>query len=717
MKFFYENAPIEGVQIPNGPKGWCKIAELDEIYGLRNRIYELTDDDEIVWLFSSNNIPQGGAYINNNIEYFRNVFKKISNKPNIKVVFSNIYEGLYMNDFYSVIVELKKEFRLKKYQVIVITPNFYKRGFEDELTIISEPFLLFDLSRNYNQIKDNDFFVHNYKVELSTTEKYITTDKEKFFLSYNKNVTREVRIYFILWLLKTKLINDTLYSLLVKPTLTESDRKNIWFNSEYTEICDLSHYTDDFNNLPVKVLDWDIEDQSEEHTKFTDTKFTTSDHYSTTLFSIVTETSFDYESLTLTEKTFKPIANCHPFIIVGDYHSHLKLKELGFELYDDLINYSFDDIFDPQRRLNRVFSEIFRIHSLGREYIIDWYKKNIDKIEYNRNKFLEYSKDDLFKKVLNKIKMKKILITGSSGLVGTHLTRKCIEKGYYVIGCDINPSKSFAEENSYYFKYIQMDLTKEDNVRNLFEFEKPDAVFNCFGVKGSPLRAKEKPVDFLYPSFKINTEIINQCAKRKIYLIFMSSVGVYSPSEKFIEEDVWKTLPSSSDWFPSWSKRAGELLLEAYKIQESYSKWSIIRPANIYGEYDDFSGNGTVISSTIKKVFESDGVIECWGDGSPIRDFVYAGDVADGIIKLFEDGIHTITNFGSGLEVTIKQLVEEIVKISGKQIEITWDDSKPNGDLRRLMDTSIQKKYNIMPKRSLYDGLKLTYDYYKETTK
>ena len=436
MKFFYENKPIDGNQTPNGAKGWCKISEFDEMYGLRNKIYELTDDDEIVWLFTSNNVPQGGTYINNNLEYFRNVFKKISKKPNIKVVLSNIYEGLYMNDFYKLIVELKKEFGLKKYQIIVITPNFYKGEFENEITIISEPFLLYDLSLNYNEITSKDYFVHNYKVELSDTEKYISTKKEKFFLSYNKNATREVRLYFILWLIKKNLINDTLYSLLVKPNLTENDRKNIWFNSEYTEICDLSLYTEEFNNLPNKVLDWDLDDQSEEHIKFSNTKFTTSDHYSSTLFSIVTETSFDYESLTLTEKTFKPIANCHPFLIIGDYHSHLKLKDLGFELYDDLINYSFDDIFDPQRRLNRVLSEISRIHSLGEEYIMEWYKKNINKIEYNRDKFLEYSKKNLFKKVLNKIKMKKILITGSSGLVGTHLTRKCIEKGYYVIGCD-----------------------------------------------------------------------------------------------------------------------------------------------------------------------------------------------------------------------------------------------------------------------------------------
>ena len=71
MKFFYENKPIDGNQTPNGAKGWCKISEFDEMYGLRNKIYELTDDDEIVWLFTSNNVPQGGAYINNNLEYFR----------------------------------------------------------------------------------------------------------------------------------------------------------------------------------------------------------------------------------------------------------------------------------------------------------------------------------------------------------------------------------------------------------------------------------------------------------------------------------------------------------------------------------------------------------------------------------------------------------------------------------------------------------------------
>jgi len=306
--------------------------------------------------------------------------------------------------------------------------------------------------------------------------------------------------------------------------------------------------------------------------------------------------------------------------------------------------------------------------------------------------------------------MKKVLITGCSGLVGIHLVKKCLDKGYDVIGVDINYSSNLPISDK--FTFYELDLTIEENIKNLFFYESPDVVFNCFGIKGSPIRAKEKPVDFLYPSFKINTEIINQCSKNNIWLIFVSSVGVYSPSEKFVEEDVWKSLPSESDWFPSWSKRMGEILLEAYKVQYGYDKWSIIRPANIFGEYDDFSGNGTVISSTIKKVYEATDSIEAWGDGSPIRDFVYAGDVADAIFRLYDDRIHTTINFGAGEEITIKQMIESLIKISKKPISINWDSSKPNGDLRRQMDITKQSQIGLLPVLGFEKALEITYDYY-----
>ena len=306
--------------------------------------------------------------------------------------------------------------------------------------------------------------------------------------------------------------------------------------------------------------------------------------------------------------------------------------------------------------------------------------------------------------------MKKVLITGCSGLVGIHLVKKCLEKGYEVIGVDLRQSPNLPQSEK--FTFYQMDLTKTENIEQLFFYETPDVVFNTFGVKGSPLKAKTQPVDFLYPSFKINTEIINQCSKNNIWLVFVSSVGVYAPAEKFVEDSVWKTLPSEADWFPSWSKRMGEILLEAYKVQYDYTRWAIIRPANIFGEYDNFDGTGTVIASQCKKIYEAENEIEAWGDGSPIRDFVYAGDVADAIIQLYEFRMHTTINFGSGEEISIKSMIEELIKISGKDIYIKWDSEKPNGDLRRQMDTTKQKELGYLPKLGFKEALKLTYESY-----
>jgi GDP-L-fucose synthase len=305
--------------------------------------------------------------------------------------------------------------------------------------------------------------------------------------------------------------------------------------------------------------------------------------------------------------------------------------------------------------------------------------------------------------------MKKVLITGVNGLVGTHLLKKCLNEGYKVVGVDLKKGKQLPTTG---WEFVQEDLTKPFAIESLFMNHKFDAVFNCFGIKGSPIRAKDKPVDFLYPSFKINTEIINQCALQNIWLVFVSSVGVYAPAEKFEEDSVWKTLPGEADWFPSWSKRMGEILLEAYSVQYNYHNWAIIRPANIFGEYDDFTGKGTVIASTIKKIAEAETQIEAWGDGSPIRDFVYAGDVADAVLDLYKRKLHTTINFGAGEEITIKQMIETLIKISGKDLSINWNTSKPNGDLRRQMDTTKQEQIGLLPKLGFEKALEKTYTYY-----
>ena len=712
MKFYYEIGDIQGV-IPNGPKDYCKFSLLDTEYGLKNKIYQLNNKDEIIWNFTPNNTPFSGRFIDDNIEYFTSVFEQIKNKENVRVVFSNFHEGYDMKDFYEKIISIKNKFGIKKNQVIIITMNGFAGVYSEEITIMYKPFLLWDLSKNYNAVLNDKYDLKNSVVSLGDTNSYLNDTKEKYFLSYNKNTTRLHRIKFFLWLLKTNLINSTLYSLLIKRNIDKFEEPSFNSKIDFEEINDLSLYAEKFNQLEYRILDWDYNSDDDYNNKFSSTKYTTKEHYSKTLFSIVTEMSFNYSSNNITEKTFKPIGNCHPFIIIGDHNIHQTLTHYGFELYDDLIDYTFDNVWENDLRLNLVLKEIKKIHELGEDKLKAWYQRNITKIERNQKIFLDYGKRDLIRETINDLKMKKILITGACGLVGTHLVRKCIAEGYYVIGCDI--IEPMDVQDTFYYKHYKMDLTNDSDLKNLFLYEKPDAVFNCFGIKGSPIKAKERPVDFLYPSFKINTEIINQCAKNKIWLVFVSSVGVYSPAEKFVEDDVWKTLPGEADWYPSWSKRMGEILLQAYQVQEKYNNWAIIRPANIFGEYDDFSGRGTVISTTIKKIHDSSGEIECWGDGSPIRDFVYAGDVADAILKLYKEEKNEIVNFGSGVEVSIKDLVDMLIKISEKDINVTWDTSKPNGDLRRLMDTTKQKDLKLLPKLGLEEALKITYIHYKNS--
>ena len=156
---------------------------------------------------------------------------------------------------------------------------------------------------------------------------------------------------------------------------------------------------------------------------------------------------------------------------------------------------------------------------------------------------------------------------------------------------------------------------------------------------------------------------------------------------------------------------------EVYSVSYNWNKASIVRPANIYGRHDNFGPESTVIASLIKRLFgEKEHPLVCWGDGSPIRDFIYAGDVADGIIQAYEGKITQPINLGSGTGVTIKELAETLVEIYeemyGEKVEINWDPTKPNGDEKRLMSTERAESFGIKQKVALKTGLRHTIDYY-----
>ena len=310
------------------------------------------------------------------------------------------------------------------------------------------------------------------------------------------------------------------------------------------------------------------------------------------------------------------------------------------------------------------------------------------------------------------------LVTGCSGLVGYHVVKKLIEAskpGYLVVGVDIKePTYDYSEYGDK-FVFHNVDLTDSYKTSSLFEIYNLNDIINCFGIKGTPKTAQEKPVNFLVPSITANMNLLKNCQHHSVYICFLSSVGVYASAEEFQEDTVWETLPSRHDWFPAWSKRIPELIIDAYRQQYDFINYTILRPSNIFGEYDNFGENAMAIPATIKKVFESNGEIEAWGDGTSIRDYVYAGDVAEACLTATRKRLHNeIVNIGSGVEITIKEMIETVAKVSGKDIKINWDTSKPNGEPKRKMNTEKQEDYGLLPKIGFEEGIRKTYEHYKK---
>jgi hypothetical protein len=379
MKFYYENKDFRN--IPNG-KEFCSVSNLDWAYGHQNPIFELTGEP-IIWSLAVHRIEV--PTIDNNLSYFIDMFNKIKDKPNVKVVISNFHEGAYQNNFIIKLIHLMKQYDIDYTQVIVLTNNKYVEKFSDEITIIYKPYLLGFLMDHYKDIKEESIFHNGTEIGLLSTSEYINSEKKKFFLSYNKNTTKSFRIQLLLWLLKNGIIDDTYVSVLIK---NENFDRNQLRSSE-DELYDLVAYYNKFEGMGFSVLDWDY--PNHQNDVFSNLKYTTKSHYTDTIFNIITETTFENDQLNLTEKSFKAMANCHPYLVIGDVGVNEHIKNLGFELYEDLIDYSFDSIEDNQIRLNQALKEVRKIYKMGKNEIIDWYKNNIEKIEKNKSKLFTYS--------------------------------------------------------------------------------------------------------------------------------------------------------------------------------------------------------------------------------------------------------------------------------------------------------------------------------------
>ena len=294
-----------------------------------------------------------------------------------------------------------------------------------------------------------------------------------------------------------------------------------------------------------------------------------------------------------------------------------------------------------------------------------------------------------------KLQNKNVLVTGGNGMIG----RALVELLYDTTSANIMVAD-----------LPNVDLRDRKDCKAVCEGQ--DVVFHLAGIKGSPIRCMESPASFSVPQIQFNANMIEAAYNAGVeWFLYTSSVGVYHPAEVFVEDDVWKTFPSENDWYPGWAKRVGEMNIQAYTKEYDWNKCSIVRPANVYGPNDNFSDESTVIASLIKKAFKND-VLEVWGDGSPIRDFIYSEDVARGMIHMVENEVTEPVNLASGTGVTIKDLAFIICEYF--DVGLSFDESKPNGDMKRILSTKRAESYGFKPQVSLDEGIHRTINWYEE---
>jgi GDP-L-fucose synthase len=306
-------------------------------------------------------------------------------------------------------------------------------------------------------------------------------------------------------------------------------------------------------------------------------------------------------------------------------------------------------------------------------------------------------------------KNRRILVTGGTGLIGRPLVELLIAEGAKVTIASLDdPSRAHPKA-----VFKRADLTKFENCMEVCK--NIQDVFSLIGVKGSPAVTREKPASFFVPTITFNTNMMEAARRSSVErYLYTSTVGVYGPADVFHEDDVWKTFPSENDRFAGWAKRMGEMQAEAYRIEYGWKDISIVRPANVYGPYDNFDlANAMVVPSLIHRAVSGENPLTVWGDGTPVRDFIHARDCARGMMLVMERSDGKPVNLGSGIGISIHQLVDSVVNALEKKPEVVWDSSKPKGDAKRIMDVSRAQSLGFKPEISIEEGIRETLNWYR----
>ena len=307
----------------------------------------------------------------------------------------------------------------------------------------------------------------------------------------------------------------------------------------------------------------------------------------------------------------------------------------------------------------------------------------------------------------------KIFVAGHRGLVGSAIVRRLESAGF---------------TNLILRTHAQVDLRNQAQTQRFFETERPEFIFLAAAKVGGILANSSYPAEFIHDNLTIQTNVIDSAYRNDVVkLAFLGSSCIYPRmASQPIHEDSLLTgaLEETNEWY-AIAKIAGIKMAQAYRKQYGFNAISIM-PTNLYGPGDNFDlQKSHVLPALMRKAHEAKlsaaNQLVVWGSGTPLREFLHVDDMADASVFLMEHYDQPeIVNVGTGSDVTIKELVEIIKRVTGFNGMLQFDASKPDGTPRKLLDVSRLTALGWSPRYALEEGIANTYqwflDHYAEVT-